>query len=370
MLAENVAARAAEIHKRAIVIDGHSDILIPITDNKMRFGERVEVPDPASWEAPKGIGGGIGSEFGMSDHMVYFGPMGQYDIPRFIEGGLTVQLCAIYIGVKEMDYALSRGLQMAWHLHQATELNDNFEFVTTVADIRRIKQQGKVGAILSFEGFEALGSDLRFLDLYYKLGLRVASLTHVRRNLFADGPQPGVKSGGLTVLGKKAIQRMNELGIVVDLVHINEVGFWEILELTNAPVILSHSTSTMFEAVGDKARGQLGDLPRPGLVLPRDRERLEAIADNGGVLGIISFYKAELDDVIDDIEIALDAMGPDHVGLGSDFYGLELSPNGLEDISKIPAITKRLVERGHSDEVILKVLGGNYMRVFEQVWGA
>jgi membrane dipeptidase len=368
MALQSTEAHAEALHKQAIVIDGHSDILIPITDGKMRLKDRVEVPDPATWEPPLGLGSGAGAEFGFPQHAIHFGPMGQFDIPRFREGGITVQVCAIYLENDERDYALERGMAMAWCLHREVQESDEFELVTTVADIHRIKNEGKCGAILSLEGFEALGTDLRFLDLYYKLGLRIASLTHCRRNVFADGPQDGVKTGGLTTLGQQAVRRMNELGIVVDLVHINDVGFWEILDLTQAPVVVSHSSSTNFPAVGDKAPGQLGDLPRPGLVLPRDRDKLQALADNGGVLGVIWFYKKELDDVIEDIEIALDVMGPDHVGIGTDLYGLELAPRGLEDISKMPALTKRLVERGHSDEVILKILGGNYVRVFEQVW--
>jgi microsomal dipeptidase-like Zn-dependent dipeptidase len=92
--------------------------------------------------------------------------------------------------------------------------------------------EGKCGGILAFEGFESLGSDLRFLDLFYKLGLCVASLTHSRRNFFADGTQQDVQSGGLTTLGKQAVKRMNEQGIVIDLGHLNQVGFWEVLELS------------------------------------------------------------------------------------------------------------------------------------------
>jgi membrane dipeptidase len=294
--------------------------------------------------------------------------MGQYDIPRWVEGGVTVQLCAIYLEDQQLDWALKRGLEMTWALHQAIEANAKFELVTTVADIHRIKQSAKVGAVLTFEGFEPLGADLRFLDLYYQLGLRSASLTHVRRNIYADGCYAADASGGLTALGKQAVKRMNELGIVIDLVHINGAGFWEILDLSTAPLILSHSTSTMFPVEGDSEPGPLGKAPRPRLIAKRDRPMLEAIARNGGVLGIIWFYQKDLDAVIGDIETALEIMGPDHIGLGSDLYGLGLAPKGLEDISKVPAITQRLVERGHSNEMILKFLGGNYLRVFEQVW--
>jgi len=372
IVAKNPAAHAVELHRWAIVIDCHSDILIPVTAGKMRLGQRVEVPDPRAWCPSAGTGGGF-ENFGFSAHTAHFGPMGQYDLPRLVEGGVTALACAIYLEDHDLDRAVEKGLQMAWALHHEVESNANFELATTAADIRRCKREAKVAAILSFEGFEPLGADLHLLDLYYKLGLRIASLTHTRRNVYADGAPlspvsgPG-RGGGLTALGKQAVWRMNELGIVVDLVHINDVGFWEILESSTAPVICSHSTGTMFVTPGQEEVSPLGIPGRPGLSLPRDRERLQALARNGGVLGIIFFYKEALDDVVADIEVALEVMGPDHVGLGSDYYGLELSPAGLEDISKVPALTRRLVERGHSDDVILKILGGNFLRVFEQVW--
>jgi len=153
------------------------------------------------------------------------------------------------------------------------------------------------------------------------------------------------------------------------LVHLHERGVWEVLEMTTAPVILSHSTSTMFPREGVDAIGVMGArVPRPRLTLPRDRAMLEALRDNGGVLGVIWFYKIDLDDVVADIETALEVMGPDHVGIGSDLYGLELAPQGLEHIGKMPALTRHLIERGHPDAVIEKILGGNFLRVFEQVW--
>ncbi|MFN8376123.1 MAG: membrane dipeptidase [Anaerolineae bacterium] len=362
----DVGTRATELHRQAIVIDGHSDILMPVTDGKMRLGNRVEVPDPMTWQAPMRVGDD--NHFGFPQHAHYFGPAGQYDIPRFREGGITAQVCAIYLDDHQLDAGLKRGLEMTWEFHQAIKENAGFELITSAADIRRLKQNNQCGAILSFEGFEPLGAELRFLDLYYQLGLRIASLTHVRRNLYADGCYAADSSGGLTSLGKQAVKRMNELGIVIDLVHINWTGYGEVLELTTDPLILSHSTSTMFPTEDPHDTGPLGKAPRPRLIAKRDRPMLEALARNGGVLGIIWFYQRDLDAVVADIETALDLIGPDHIGLGSDLYGLELAPQGLEDISKVPALTRRLVERGHSDETILKFLGGNYLRVFEHVW--
>ncbi len=223
--------------------------------------------------------------------------------------------------------------------------------------------------MLTFEGCEALGTDPRLLDLYYELGLRSASLTHTRRNAFADGCWAADKQGGLTSLGRHVVERLDQLRIVIDLVHIGEVGFWEILELTDNPVILSHSTPTMFPDTSAASQDLVGGkLPRPRLELPRDRAMLEALAANGGVLGLIHLAHRDVESVVRDIETAIEVMGPDHVGLGSDHYGLELAPPGLENISKVPRLTEALASRGHSDETILKFLGGNYLRVFEQVW--
>ena len=360
---------AADLHRRAVVVDGHSDILIPVTEGKMTLGDRVEVPG-LDWEAPPGLENTPLVRFGMGPHTVWFGCMGQYDLPRWQEGGVTAQLCAIYLDDDWLRDPVRRGMEMAWNLHDQVARHDDLVLATTARDIRRAKRDGEVALVLTFEGCEALGTDPRFLDLYYQLGLRAASLTHTRRNIFADGCWAAAEKGGLTALGKEVVRRMDSLGIVIDLVHIGETGFWEILDITDRPVILSHTTPTMFPDTSPEGQDLLGGrLPRPRLELPRDRAMLEAIAANGGVLGLIHVAHRDLDSVVRDIETALDVLGPDHVGLGSDHYGLELAPRGIEDISKVPRLTDALAARGHSDEVILKFLGENYLRVFEEVWG-
>lgn len=360
--------RAADLHRRAIVVDGHSDILIPVTEGKMSLGERVEVPD-LDWEPPPGLENNPLVRFGMGAHTVWFGPMGQYDLPRWREGGVTAQLCAIYLDDDWLRDPVRRGMEMVWNLHDQVDRHDELVLATTVGDIRRAKEEGRVALVLTFEGCEALGTDPRFLDLYYHLGLRSGSLTHTRRNIFADGCWAADRRGGLTRLGKEVVRRMDALGIVIDLVHIGEAGFSEILELTGNPVILSHTTPTMFPDTAPEAQDLLaGKLPRPRLELPRDRWMLDALAENGGVLGLIHVAHRDLDSVVRDIETALDVMGPDHIGLGSDHYGKEMAPAGLEDISMVPRLTEALAARGHSDEVILKFLGQNYLRVFEEVW--
>lgn len=364
-----ISERAAALHRRAIVIDGHSDILIPVTEGKMSLSERVVLP-PLDWAAPPGLDRHPFVKFGFGSHTVWFGCMGQYDLPRWREGGVTSQLCAIYLDDGWLRDPVRRGMEMVWNLHNEVAENDGLVLATTARQIREAKRDGKVALVLTFEGADALGADPRFLDLYHQFGLRAVSLTHTRRNVYADGCWAADKQGGLTALGRQVIERMNRLRIVIDLVHIGDVGFFEILEMTDRPVILSHSTSTQFADTSPEAKDLAGGrLPRPRLELPRDRPRLEAIAKNGGVIGLIHFAHKSLETVVRDIETALDVMGPDHIGLGSDYYGLEFAPTGLEDISMVPRLTDALVSRGHSDETILKFLGENYLRVFETVWG-
>ena len=359
---ENVAAHAAELHERAIVIDCHSDLLIPIADGYVRLGKQVEVPDPEKWKPPFEMADSFsGDTYWPNNNR--FGCIGQYSLPQFLAGGLTAQVCAIFVKNHQLGSALERSLRMAWWLRREAEENDDFELATTGADIRRLKREGKCGGIMAFEGLEPLGYDLKFLDIFYALGMRMAGMAHNRRSFLVDGTQSHVRTGGLSEIGKKVIARMNELGIVIDLAHTDQIGFWETLEITKAPVVLSHGSPRRFFPLKPE------DSPLHSVRdVSRGRERLEALARNGGVFGIFFLGQPDVDDVVRDIEHVMDVIGPDHVGLGSDLYGLEWAPKGLEDISKVPALTERLVERGHSDEVILKFLGGNYMRVFERVW--
>ncbi len=362
-------SRASDLHRRAIVIDGHSDILIPITEGKMSLEDRVVLPS-LDWVPPPGLDREPLVKFGFSPHTVWFGCMGQYDLPRWSEGGVTSQLCAVYLDDNWLRDPFRRAMEMVWNLHDQVARNDGLVLATTAKQIREAKQGGKVALVLTFEGCDPLAADPRMLDIFHIMGLRSASLTHTRRNVYADGCWSAERQGGLTALGRQVIERMNHLKIVVDLVHIGEVGFYEILEMTTQPVILSHSTSTMFPDTSPESQDLAGGrLPRPRLELPRDRKMLEAIAKNGGVIGLIHFAHKSIDTVVRDIETALDVMGPDHIGLGSDYYGLEFAPEGLEDIAAVPRLTDALVARGHSDDVILKFLGANYLRVFEAVWG-
>jgi membrane dipeptidase len=335
-----VEKRAAELHARAVVIDCHCDLLMPIADGVTRLAADLPVTDAGP------------------------GCAGQYSLPKFERGGLTTQVCAIFVEDERLDHAMKRALDMTWWFHREMADNaDRIEMVTHAADIRRLKAQGTCGAVLALEGFEPLSLDLKMLDIFYKLGVRMGGMAHNRRNAWCDGTLYNTSDAGLTPLGKQAVQRMNELGIVVDIGHLTAKGIWETLEITKAPVVLSHRSPKKFFPLRPE------DSPfHPVYDLSQGRERMEALAKNGGVFGVFFLNTTSVGDVVDDIEYVFDLVGPDHVGLGSDLYGKKSTPYELADMAGLPLITRELVRRGHSDEVILKVLGGNFMRVFEEVW--
>jgi membrane dipeptidase len=358
----SVKERAMELHSRAVVIDCHSDLLMPIADGYTRLATDQQLPDPAiralPFDLPADSRRKLDWPFGATTCL------GHYDLPKFYRGGLSAQVCAVFVDDHELHRALERCLDMVWCFHREMDDNrDRIEPVNRAADIRRLKAEGKCGAVLAIEGFEPFGNDLRLLDLLYKLGVRIAGLAHNRRSAWSDGTQHYIKTGGLTSLGKDAVRRMNDLSIVVDVGHLNTVGFWETLETTKAPVVLSHRSPRKFFPLKPE------DSPlHPAYDVSQGRERLEALARNGGVFGVFFLGARDVEDVVDDIEYVVKLVGPDYVGLGSDLYGRAKAPTGLEDISRLPAITRSLVRRGYSDGDILKILGENFMRVFQDVW--
>jgi membrane dipeptidase len=355
---------AAKIHAESVIIDGHCDILMPIADGKMRLKDRVDVPPPEDWHPP--VGWNLSSEaalYNFTPHTDYFQTMGQYDIPRFLAGGLTCQGCAIYIDEVNLNRSLERALDMIYWLNREAEECESFKLVRSANDIRRVKMEGKTSGFLSLEGFEPFGANLKLLDVFFGLGLRMASLTHSRRNAFADGFQRGVNTGGLSQLGRKAIKRMNERGIVIDLGHLNQPGCWEVLGLSGQPVVWSHTAPRHYFPERPEESPLYGDL-----VLPDARKLLDELARNGGVMGVIGFGQADLNSFLDDIDYIANAIGVDHVGIGTDFFGFDQAPSGFQTMEDLPAVTRGLFQRGYKSDEVKKILGGNFMRVFEQVW--
>ncbi|HHW99120.1 MAG TPA: membrane dipeptidase [Firmicutes bacterium] len=330
--------RARQLHQDALVVDTHCDTLLRVLGR---------APYQQQQKA-----------YRLADRH----EEGHIDLPRMKEGGVDVQFFAAYI---EPIYKPDRSLKRTMQIFDAffTELDansDSMMLATTVQDILTAKEQGKIAAVLAIEGGEALEGDLGVLRMFHRLGVRSIGLTWNERNDIADGVGDARSKGGLSAFGAAVIEEMNRLGILVDVSHLSDPGFWDAVEISKHPIIASHSNA---RAVCNHRRN-LTD------------EQIKALAKNGGVMGMnfaAGFVKADgqptLDDLLDHIDHIVQLVGPHHVGLGSDFDGIGATPEGLNDVTSMPLITEGLVKRGYSDEHIRLILGENYLRVFREVWG-
>ena len=221
-----------------------------------------------------------------------------------------------------------------------------------------LRPSGRVAAILGIEGGHALEGDLANLDRFFERGVRVLTITWNNSNEFAGSCMDKPETG-LTELGRRALSRMNELGMIVDLSHSSPRTFYDTLEVSTAPVICSHSAC--------KARC---DFPRN-----LDDDQLRALAQHRGVIGIVFLPyflthkegEATLDDVLDHAEHAIQVAGIDSVALGSDFDGFGKPPKGLEDVTRLPVLLAGLRSRGYSDSDVAQVSGLNFLRLWREV---
>jgi len=281
---------------------------------------------------------------------------GHVDLPRLREGGVDVQVFAMYVAPRFAARGQARARELMNAFHAVVRANaSQIVHATTVADIERAQREGKVAAVMSIENGDALGADVAVLEEFYRQGVRMMGLTWNPSNALGDGAL-GRQHDGLTDLGRSVLRRMEELGVVVDVSHLSEQSFWDALRSTRGPIIASHSNAAALH------------------MHPRNLtdEQLRAIAQRGGVVGV-NFYAgflgaATLDRVLDHIDYLAKVMGVDHVALGSDYDGIPQAPAGLEDVSKLPKLTAGLQRRGYTTEQIHKILGSNALRVFRQVW--
>jgi len=291
----------------------------------------------------------------------------QLDLKRLLAGkkedkkssdGKVQFFAAFADPVQYRNNTLTRVLSIIDCIYRAEELYyDKMSVCVNADDIEKAVSKGKVAAILSVEGGEALNGELSVLRQLYRLGVRSMLLTWNFRNLLADGA--GEKyGGGLSEFGRQVVAEMNKLGMIVDVSHLSEASFHDVLELTTAPVIASHSNA---RAVCDNIRNL-------------DNSQLIKIKKNGGVVGI-NFYpyflnnttKASIDDVIRHIEHICSITGEDHIGIGSDFDGIECTPEGLEGPQHIYSLFERLSRLNYSSTFIEKFAGLNFKRVILKV---
>lgn len=328
--------------------------------------------------------------------------VGHVDIPRLREGGMHAPFFALWVPVYFPGAeAIRRTLDLRDAMQSLFEAHkDEIELATTAADIERIVKANKIAAFLTVEGGHTIDDDLRVLRMYYQLGIRSMTLTHSRNNNWADSATDKPVHNGLTDFGKEVVREMNRLGMIVDVSHVAEKTFYDALAVTTKPVMLTHSsmralsdvprnvTDEMLWALA-KNGGVVGITFGEGFINPKDAEALRAAIEIETTAPLLTGrtlddYAAEdvrklfgtrvkvastVADVADHIDHAIRIAGIDHVGIGSDFDGVSGPPNGLDDVSKMPALVAELMTRGYSDRDLKKILGGNTLRVIREVTG-
>ena len=321
--------RALRVHYDAVVVDGHVDTPTLMLDEGYAFGERHA---PESGRA-------------------------HVDLPRMAEGGLDAAFFSLFVSQHygEGARATARATAMLDEVERQLASLDGAEIARTAADVRRIAGEGRAAVLLGLEGGHALQADTAVLRDLARRGVRYVTLTHTNTNAWADASTDVARWGGLNETGRQLVREMNRLGVLVDLSHVSDAAFADALAVTSVPVVLSHSSA---RSLHEHARNVTDDM-------------LRALAENGGVV-MVNFFPdyvtggaATLDDVLDHVEHVARVAGADHVGLGSDFDGVPVLPDGLEDVTRLPWLTYGLLERGVSEADVRKILGGNVLRVLE-----
>ena len=312
---------------------------------------------------------------------------GHTDVPRLKQGGVGAVFFAAYVS---KDYAIQgraahRALEMIDTIRHdiAGRYPKDFQLAFTAADIVATRKAGRIAALIGIEGGHAIEDSPRLLRQFYALGVRYMTLTHANHNHWADSSgQAGAPNNGLAPLGKQIVAEMNRLGMMVDISHVSDKTFWDVLAVAKAPPIASHSSC---RAVSNIPRNMTDEM-------------IVALANKGGVVQInfgCEFLSqvsatssswsnpalkgkkkasdttpAALSDVVAQIEHAIAIAGEDAVGIGSDFDGVPCVPKGLSDVSQFPALTRALLERGHTAARIRKIYGENLLRAMRSVEAA
>ena len=330
-----------EIHQGSIIIDTHCDTL------KCMFHEFTNSKDNM-WEYRGDVG------------MRTKSSLGHLDVPRLREGGVTCQVFAISSERSRTPaYSLRTAMLMIDRFYRECDSIAQLVPVTSYKDIKKAKKKGKTAGMLSIEGADVIEGRVEMFEVFHRLGVRMVGLVHSLRNQLADGVTDRRTGGGLSELGVQTVEELDRLGMIIDVSHVNDEGFWDIIEQTSNPVIASHSNA---RAICNHPRNMTDEM-------------IMALAENSGVLGMnfapqfVHPVEATLEGVVDHIDHIVNLVGPDHVGLGSDFDGIPSTPKGLEDVSKIPDITRELVKREFCEEDIRKILGGNHLRLIKEVVG-
>jgi membrane dipeptidase len=331
---------------------------------------------------------------------------GSVDMPRLREGGVGAIFFAAWVPSKVTGpAAVQRAMQqIAAVRSQIDEHPKDLMLATTAEEVRGARQAGKIAILLGIEGGQMINSDLQTLRKFAALGVRYMTLTHSGNVEWADSSGDIAKHNGLTAFGKEVVREMNRLGMMVDISHVSDKTFYDVLAVSRAPVIASHSSCrTLCDAPRNMTDAMIKALAAKGGVIEinfhvaflsqkfRDAERRnphinKAIEQEvahichgnegcelleGDRLTREYVQKGELprvdwSEIIDHIDHAVKLVGVEHVGLGSDFDGANM-PYGMEDAAQLPKITEALLRRGYSEGDVRKILGENTLRLMADV---
>jgi membrane dipeptidase len=330
---------------------------------------------------------------------------GDFDYPRAVRGGLDALFMSIYIPADVDAAGQSQALAdelIAGVERLAAEHPDKFALATCAADVPAASATGRIALAMAIENGGPIAGELDNVARYRAKGIVAIGLAHSKSNHIADSSyDPDERWGGLSDFGKSLIPAMNEHGVIIDVSHISDRAFWQVLALSRAPVIASHSSlrhftpgfhrnmdDAMVKALGEQggviqinfgslfltdAARRYSDARQAAFLAFREQSGLAP--DHPDILDFSNRYRAEhpypyatIEDVLDHIDRAVELAGIDHVGIGSDFEGVgDTLPAGLKDVSDYPNLVAGLLRRGYRDEDIGKILGGNTLRVWRAV---
>lgn len=371
--------KALQIHKKSIVIDGHNDITSPMVDEDLDLTTDT-----------------VGKYHKDGDPF-------HTDLARLRTGGITGEFFSIYVSGNTLKTggAMRRAMDLIDATNREIEKNPKqLTACTTAAEIRQAKKQNKICALMGIEGGYVIENSLYALRNFYRLGIRYMTLTHNVSHDWADAHRGEVKNNGLSAFGKEVVKEMNRLGMLVDISHVSEKVMNDVLDVSTAPLIASHSGA---RGVANHTRNVpdevLKRLPKNGGVIminfypsfldertnKEENERTEKL--KGQIEGLREIYKndpngfneaerkllaenpiyvAPYTRIVDHIDHIKKIAGIDYVGIGSDYDGVPFLPEGMNGAEDLVLVTYEMLKRGYSEKDIQKVLGENFLRAFAQ----
>ena len=368
-----ISERAAAIHQRGYVFDGHNDLPWEVRTKTTKLFDELDISKSQ--------------------------PKLHTDIERLRQGNVGAQFWSVYVPVETI--AAGNAFQITKEqidlVHKMIALYpETFELALDAQDVQRIEAKGKIASLIGMEGGHSIEGSIGKLRQLHAMGARYMTLTHSETLEWADSATDVARNDGLSPFGEEVVLEMNRLGMLVDISHVSPATMHDALRISKAPVIFSHSSA---RAIADHPRNVpddvLAELPKNGGVVminffsgfvvpesakvllqqsalrkelktkyPNSKEEQEREIKQWQLKNPYPAGQAEI--IVDHIEHVIKVAGIDHVGLGSDFDGISKLPVGIEDVSKYPVITELLLRRGYEEEAIHKVLYGNALRVLKR----